>query len=57
MIPHTVGDAGVKVVGDGMIKLFVDRIDELLLGVGHEKERGKGRGGEGRGGREEGGME
>ena len=43
-VERTVGDAGVKVVGDGIVKLFVDRIDELLLGVGHQKEKGKGGG-------------
>ena len=38
---RTVGDAGVKVEGDGIVKLFVDGIDEeLLICVGHENEKG-----------------
>jgi hypothetical protein len=48
-VRRTIGDAGVKVVGDGVVKLFVDRIDKLLLGVGHQKGEGKGGGREGKG--------
>ena len=38
---RTVGNAGVQVERDGIVKLLVDRIDkELLIGVGHQKEKG-----------------
>lgn len=41
---HTIGEAGIEVERNGMVELFVNLVEKLLLSVGHEMMKGRWRG-------------